>query len=107
MDCKTARAQIKDYVEGRLELGSIRSFLNHVNNCEDCMFELQTGYLVYEGIKRMDRGDYFDFEKGFEARMKKSRNFVVLASRAKFGLILLVFLASLGLVFYGLGIFTL
>lgn len=107
MDCATARELIRDFVEEKLELPEQRGFLKHVENCDDCMFELETGYLMYTGIRKMDAGEEFDFEKGFEGLLSDSRCFVKLASRAKFGLLILFFICTLSLFLFAIGIFAL
>ena len=94
-------------MEGKLELGRQRRFLSHVQDCEDCMYELETGFLVYSGIKKIDAGESFDFEKDFEKKMSDCRSFVKLATRAKAGLVILIIIATVSLLCFWTGVFTL
>ena len=57
MDCQEAQALINKYVHNELDLKTLEDFLLHVEQCPDCMEELEVYYIVFQGFRRLDEDD--------------------------------------------------
>lgn len=74
MNCNEAQALITKYVQDQLDLKTLEEFLHHVNNCPDCLEELEVYYIVFTGIKRLDNDENIaiDYHEQFEESLQKS-----------------------------------
>ncbi len=57
MDCHEAQALINKYVHNELDVNTLEDFLLHVEQCSDCMEELEVYYIVFQGFRRLDEDD--------------------------------------------------
>ena len=57
MDCHEAQALINKYVHNELDVNTLEDFLLHVEQCPDCMEELEVYYIVFQGFRRLDEDD--------------------------------------------------
>ncbi|HAB95212.1 MAG TPA: hypothetical protein DCF49_10765 [Lachnospiraceae bacterium] len=74
MDCKEFSGLIQEFLHDGLDENKLSEFLNHTQECGDCMDELRTQYLIYEGLERMESGETFDVDKDLEKVMETQRN---------------------------------
>ena len=70
MDCKEFKGLIQDFIHDGLDENSLSEFLAHTEECSDCMDELRTQYLIYEGLERMESGESFDLDKDLDKLME-------------------------------------
>ena len=73
MDCKEVIKMIPDFLNNQLNSRELRSFLNHVEECQECREELAIQFLVQEGMARLEEGNTFDLQKEFDWMMEDTR----------------------------------
>ena len=56
MECIDAQTSIASYVEGNLSESELKKFLDHMQNCENCMEELEIYYTLMEATRQLDEG---------------------------------------------------
>lgn len=56
MNCLEAQSKIIAYIDDKLEDQELKSFILHMQSCEDCMEELELHYILIVGSKQMDDG---------------------------------------------------
>lgn len=54
LTCKEAAKLVIPYIEGQLCDDELRRFVTHIKECPDCREELETYYIVYKGLMRLD-----------------------------------------------------
>lgn len=54
MNCIEAQRQIMPFINKKLNIEQLDDFINHVNNCSDCMDELEVYYVLLAGMKQLD-----------------------------------------------------
>ncbi len=54
MNCHEAQAMINKYIHNELDVNTLEDFLLHVEQCPDCMEELEVYYIVFQGFRRLD-----------------------------------------------------
>lgn len=73
MDCKEVIKMIPDFLNNQLNSRELRSFLNHVEECQECREELAIQFLVQEGMARLEEGSTFDLQSEFERMMEEAQ----------------------------------
>ena len=75
MDCRTAQSLINSYIEKKLTVEQLDQFLKHVENCPSCYDELETYFIVYYAMKRLDndKEGSFNMSKLLQEDMKKRK----------------------------------
>ena len=74
MDYKEFKGLIQEFIHDELDEYKLSEFLTHTEECSDCMDELRTQYLIYEGLERMESGKAFDVDKDLDKVMETQRN---------------------------------
>jgi uncharacterized protein YfkK (UPF0435 family) len=54
MNCIDAQRHIMPFINKKLVSNQLEDFLNHVNNCPNCMEELEVYYVLFSGMKQLD-----------------------------------------------------
>ena len=73
MDCKEVIKMIPDFLNNQLNSRELRSFLNHVEECQECREELAIQFLVQEGMARLEEGSTFVLQSEFERMMEEAQ----------------------------------
>jgi len=107
ISCDQAQLLIQPFLEDNLEFGQLSRFMRHLRKCDECRDEYENRFLVYEGMKRIESGENFNFEREVREKLLAGDGFVKSAMRTKAALGVLVAVASAGLLGYRLGIFGL
>lgn len=99
MDCKEVQKNISCYLDGKLNTKQMMRFLDHVENCSDCMEELSIQYLVEEGTARLEEGRGFDLNRELKKKIEDSREEI--KRRRKLNMVLYAFeaLAIIAVIF--------
>ena len=63
MNCKETEKLIPLFLENKLNIRKLDRFLEHVENCPECMEELTIQYLVMIGTSLIEEGKSFDLRK--------------------------------------------
>lgn len=72
MNCIECKKKIKDFLNDSLNTRQTVDFVNHVNECPECMEELSVDFLVNEGLKRLDSATSFNLEEELKEKLEKS-----------------------------------
>ncbi len=73
MNCKEFEKLIPDFIAGKLDYLTLKSFCEHEENCADCKEELTIKILVTEGIHRLEDGSAFDLQAEMRRRMDEAK----------------------------------
>lgn len=106
MKCVEAKRMVTRFVNRELSYQELEQFLHHVENCRDCMEELDIYFTMYKAFDMMDEGgrQEYDFKKMLNDELHAARR-AILVHRLLMGLgtVLLVCLGLLVVfsVYYG------
>lgn len=70
MTCLDARKKIYDYLNNKLSDEDLKSFIDHVGSCKECMEELRITHMVYSGVAELDSDE--DTDINIDGALKKS-----------------------------------
>ena len=73
MDCKKFEKKIPDCIARKMDYPTLKSFIGHMERCEDCREELVIQFLVSEGIQRLEDGNAFDLQTELDQRIEEAR----------------------------------
>ncbi len=73
MDCKEFEKMIPNFIGRKLDFLALKSFHEHMEQCENCKEELVIQFLVSEGMQRLEEGDAFDLQKELEQRIAETK----------------------------------
>lgn len=74
MTCKEFEKMIPAFLGKKLDFASLKSFMKHMEACDECREELKIQFLVTEGMQRLEEGDAFDMQNELEARLEEARS---------------------------------
>lgn len=79
MNCLTAQSLIIKYVNDELSGNELESFLNHIDECDDCMEELKIYYILSKGMQQLDDDMVinYNFHQQFEDSLDDARHKIV------------------------------
>lgn len=72
MNCKDAEKMIPDFLVKKLNRNQLSQFLEHVENCPDCMEELTIQYLVMTGTSLIEDGKSFDLQEALHNLLQEA-----------------------------------
>ncbi|NBJ91605.1 zf-HC2 domain-containing protein [Parablautia muri] len=72
MVCKEIENMIPAFLADDLDTEDLRDFMEHVDNCEECMEELSIQFLVLEGLARLEAGNVFDLQNELKVRLEEA-----------------------------------
>jgi len=87
--CKDVEGFLQPYLENKLNNRDTKILLGHLNNCPECMDELEIRYLLYEGLKRLENGHDLNLKQELEERIYNSDQHILMIERFKTSLIML------------------
>ena len=70
MKCNEFEKNIPIFINSEMEYETLKSFVEHVNSCEECREELDIQLLVSEGIARLNDGGTLDLRHEMDKRME-------------------------------------
>lgn len=73
IDCKKFEKQIPDFIARKMDYPTLKRFISHMEQCEDCREELVIQFLVSEGIQRLEDGSAFDLQNELDQRIEEAR----------------------------------
>lgn len=79
ISCLEARKCIYEYLNGSLGEQRLRDFLDHIEECPECMEELRITHMVYSGAARLDSSEKepLDLERDFHKSIERSRTMLM------------------------------
>ena len=76
MNCKETEKMIPIFLTNKLNSRQLDQFLEHVENCSECMEELTIQYLVMIGTSLIEEGQSFDLRKALNELLIEARYMV-------------------------------
>ncbi len=76
MKCKDTEKLIPIFLEQKLNTRELDRFLEHVENCPECMEELTIQYLVMIGTSLIEEGKSFDLRHALNELLVEARRVV-------------------------------
>lgn len=92
MNCLTAQSLIIKYVNDELSGIELESFLNHIDECDDCFEELKIYYILSKGMQQLDDDMVinYNFHQQFEESLDEARHQIVKTNMNKLKKIIIV-----------------
>ena len=80
MKCVEAKRMINRFVEKKLSYQELEQFLQHVDQCEDCMDELDIYYTMHKAFDMLDTGAHqnYNFKKMLDDELHAARRAVLM-----------------------------
>jgi len=72
MDCKDEEKMIPVFLQDELDIKVLNQFIEHIDECPECMEELSIQFLVAEGLERLEAGNNFNLQKALTTRITDS-----------------------------------
>lgn len=69
MNCKDFEKKLPDFIDRQMDYLTMKEFIEHRDNCENCREELEIKFLVTEGVQRLEEGDVFDLQNELNGRL--------------------------------------
>ncbi len=81
MNCMEARRMVTPYIKGELSEKELEQFLKHIDQCSDCMDELDIYFTVYQAMDRLDAEDHpdYNFKRMLNESIHASKRRIVLS----------------------------
>ena len=76
MKCLEFQQQISDFLDRRLPIDRLRSFVEHADECPECREELELRYMIQVGILEQNRdesGHEYDYGLQIEQLLERTR----------------------------------
>lgn len=70
MDCKRANKLIPGFLADQLSGKELRQFVEHLDQCPDCMEETTIQFLSTEGLVRLEEGATFHLDQELQMKIK-------------------------------------
>lgn len=80
MKCVEAKRMINRFVEKKLSYSELEQFLHHVEQCEDCMDELDIYFTMHKAFDMLDTGAHqnYNFKEMLENSLHTARRAVII-----------------------------
>ncbi|MBQ1241412.1 MAG: zf-HC2 domain-containing protein [Lachnospiraceae bacterium] len=80
MNCREVEKLVVPYIKDELTMDELDEFLEHVENCDSCMEELEIHYMVDVGLRKLDEDDTVydivgDLQRKLESSMFRIQRF--------------------------------
>lgn len=73
MTCREAEKLVVPYINDELTIEELDGFLEHVENCDNCMEELEIHYMVDVGLRKLDEEDtVYDIVGDLQRKLESS-----------------------------------
>lgn len=73
MTCKDAEKLIPIFIKDELNYIELEKFIDHIEECPDCMEEMSIQFLVTEGMVRLEQGSAFDLNQELRSLLDVSK----------------------------------
>ncbi len=76
MKCLEFQQQISDFLDKRLTIDQMRSFVEHADECPECREELELRYMIQVGVLEQNRdesGDGYDYGLRLSLILERTR----------------------------------
>lgn len=70
MKCKEAEKEIPSFLNDELDGRDLMEFVDHIEDCPECMEELSIQFLVAEGLEQLEQGNNFNLQKALTWKLE-------------------------------------
>ena len=70
MNCKEAEKKIPAFLNDELDGRGLAEFVDHIEDCPECMEELSIQFLVAEGLEQLEQGNNFNLQKALTWKLE-------------------------------------
>lgn len=81
INCHKAELLITPFLENVLSGEDLADFLRHVENCKGCYEELETRYLIFEALSRLENGETIDLKRELAEKISSTKRILRLHMR--------------------------
>ena len=74
MNCKEEEKMIPLFLQDDLDCQELAQFIEHIEECPECMEELSIQFLVAEGLERLEEGDNFNLQHALMTKMGSAKH---------------------------------
>lgn len=69
MNCKEAEKKIPSFLSDELDGRALTEFVEHIEDCPECMEELSIQFLVAEGMEQLEQGNNFNLQEALTSKL--------------------------------------
>lgn len=69
MNCKEAEKKIPSFLNDELDGRGLAEFVEHIEDCPECMEELSIQFLVAEGMEQLEQGNNFNLQEALTTKL--------------------------------------
>ncbi len=69
MNCKEAEKKIPSFLQDDLDGRNLAEFVEHIDECSECMEELSIQFLVSEGMEQLEKGNSFNLQEALHYKL--------------------------------------
>ena len=74
MNCKEAEKIIPYFLQDDLDGRDLAEFVEHIDECHECMEELSIQFLVAEGMDQLEKGNSFNLQEALHRKLAGADN---------------------------------
>lgn len=69
MNCKETEKKIPSFLQDDLDGRNLAEFVEHIDECPECMEELSIQFLVAEGMEQLEKGNSFNLQEALHWKL--------------------------------------
>lgn len=79
MTCVKAQSLITAFINNELEIGELEEFIEHIQDCAECMEELEVYYTLLTAMKQLDEDKHLsdDFKQELQEKIDRSEERII------------------------------
>lgn len=70
MNCKETEKKIPAFLDDELDGRGLAEFVEHIEDCPECMEELSIQFLVAEGLEQLEQGNNFNLQEALTSKLE-------------------------------------
>ena len=76
LDCKDYEKLIPDFLANKLDSEDAEKFIEHIEQCQECMEEVSIQFLISEGMNRLEQGNTVELSKELSALIEENKDWI-------------------------------
>ncbi|MCI8522222.1 MAG: hypothetical protein HFI62_03345 [Lachnospiraceae bacterium] len=72
MNCKEVEKKIFSFLQDDLDGRNLAEFVEHIDECPECMEELSIQFLVAEGMEQLEKGNSFNLQEALHDKLAEA-----------------------------------
>lgn len=97
MDCKEAQSKIDLFVKDNLDIKTLKLFLDHVEQCDDCKDELEVYFTLYTGMQILEdeKDSGINYRVDLERKLRRAEDMIRFERLHRFRKVLILIVIAL------------